>query len=91
MFGRNTNSNECYLSTGDSSGAMFIPDGSVWKLAGIHYPVDDPFSNEVNGTMFQAALMDRGGDQLRGRDSAEVFLATPTSASISTWSVLPEE
>jgi hypothetical protein len=61
MFDRDANSNECHLSSGDSSGALFILDGSVWKLAGIHYAVDGPFKNGVNGTMFLAAQMDRGG------------------------------
>lgn len=60
-FDRGGNSNECDLSVGDSSGAMFIQNGSVWQLAGIHYGVDGPFSNAVDGTMFEAALLDRGG------------------------------
>ena len=61
-FDRATNNaNECHLSVGDSSGALFIQDGIVWKLAGINYAVDGPFSNAVDGTMFEAALMDRGG------------------------------
>ena len=60
-FDRGANSNECDLSVGDSSGAMFIQNGSVWQLAGIHYAVDGPFSNAVDGTEFEAALLDRGG------------------------------
>jgi PKD repeat protein len=60
-FDRSAPSNECDLSVGDSSGAMFIQNGSVWQLAGIHYGVDGPFSNAVDGTMFEAALLDRGG------------------------------
>jgi hypothetical protein len=61
-FDRGAGSNECHLSVGDSGGAMIIQDDSnVWKLAGIHYAVDGPFSNAVDGTTFQAALMDRGG------------------------------
>jgi PKD repeat protein len=60
-FDRGAPSNECDLSVGDSSGGMFIQNGSVWQLAGIHYAVDGPFSNAVDGTIFQAALLDRGG------------------------------
>ena len=32
-----------------------------WQLAGIHYAVDGPFSNAVDGTEFEAALLERGG------------------------------
>jgi PKD repeat protein len=60
-FDRGAGSNECDLSVGDSSGAMFIQTGSVWQLAGIHYAVDGPFSNAVDDTEFDAALLDRGG------------------------------
>jgi PKD repeat protein len=61
-FTRTANSNECHLSVGDSGGALFVQDGSTWKLAGIHYAVDAPFStNGVNGSGFEAALMDYGG------------------------------
>lgn len=60
-FDRGAGSNECDLSVGDSSGAMFIQNGSVWQLAGIHYGVEGPFSNAVDGTTFDAALLDRGG------------------------------
>ncbi len=60
-FDRGAGSNECDLSVGDSSGGMFIQNGGVWQLAGIHYAVDGPFSNAVDGTTFQAALLDRGG------------------------------
>src|ERR1035437_3084882 len=40
---------------------MFIQNGGVWQLAGIDYAVDGPFSNAVDGTTFEAALLDRGG------------------------------
>jgi hypothetical protein len=59
-FDRAAGSNECHLSVGDSSGAMFIQDGGEWKLAGIHYGVDGPFSNDTYGVI-NAALLDRGG------------------------------
>jgi PKD repeat protein len=60
-FDRGAGSNECQISLGDSSGGMFIQNGSTWQLAGIQYAVDGPFSNAVDGTMFEAALLDRGG------------------------------
>jgi PKD repeat protein len=60
-FDRAAGSNECQISIGDSSGGLFIQNGSVWQLAGIHYAIDGPFSNAVDGTMFNAALLDRGG------------------------------
>ncbi len=60
-FDRGAGSNECQISVGDSSGGLFIQNGSVWQLAAIHYAVDGPFSNAVDGTMFEAALLDRGG------------------------------
>ena len=61
-FDRNGITNECDLSVGDSSGAMFIQDGSTWKLAGIHYAVDGPFSLDgTTNTQFQGAIMDVSG------------------------------
>jgi hypothetical protein len=68
--------NECALSYEDSSGAIFIEDGPTWKLAGIHYSVDGPFSNDgTTNTQFQAALTD-----LRGL----YYLSSP-----SAWTLLP--
>ena len=61
-FDRNGESNECHLSVGDSSGAMFIQDGVTWELAGIHLAVDGPFSFDgTTNTQFNAALLDMGG------------------------------
>ncbi len=55
------NSNECHLSVGDSGGGLFIQEDGVWKLAGIHVDVDGMFSNAVDGTVFNAALLDKAG------------------------------
>jgi PKD repeat protein len=60
-FDRSAGANECHLSVGDSSGALFIQSSGTWRLAGIHYAVDGPFSNAVDGAMFNAALLDKGG------------------------------
>lgn len=54
--------NECHLSSGDSSGAVFIQDGAAWKLAGINYGVDGPFSfNAAGNNSFIAAMLDLRG------------------------------
>ena len=54
--------NECDLSYHDSSGGMFIEDGNTWKLAGIHYSVDGPFSLDgTTNTQFDGALTDARG------------------------------
>jgi hypothetical protein len=50
------------LSTGDSGGAVFLYDNNKWKLAGINYLVDGPFSyTGANGSGFNASVFDKGG------------------------------
>lgn len=61
---------EAHLSSGDSGGAMFIQDGSTWKLAGINYSVDD-FNKTKDGKGFNAALFDCGGLYTRTDHSPE--------------------
>lgn len=53
--------NEAHLSVGDSGGAVFIQDGSVWKIAGINYSVDGPYNTNTIGAGFEAAIFDEGG------------------------------
>ena len=53
--------NECTLASGDSGGGVFIQEDSVWKLAGISYAVDGPFSLTDSGAAFNAAVFDVGG------------------------------
>ena len=53
--------NEATLSYGDSSGAIFIQDGSTWKLAGINYAVDGPYNTSPIGAGFDACIFDEGG------------------------------
>lgn len=61
-FDRAGGSNECHLSVGDSSGGLFMQEGGVWKLAGIHYAVDGPFSTDgTTNTQDDATLLDAGG------------------------------
>jgi PKD repeat protein len=58
FFGNNV----CDLSDGDSSGGLFIQNGSTWQLAGINHAVDGPFSTDgTTNTEFDAALLDIGG------------------------------
>jgi hypothetical protein len=92
-FQRNGMTNECDLSYNDSGGGMFLQDGGTWKLAGIHYTVDDPVvsTNGVNGSGVDAAMMDYfhsyiGGDnnwQLFTEHYAAQFYSTRVSARIS--------
>jgi hypothetical protein len=61
-FNAGAGSNECALSDGDSGGGLFIQDGGVWKLAGINYEVDGPFSLDgTTNTQFSASLLDARG------------------------------
>lgn len=53
--------NEAHLAVGDSSGAVFIQDAGVWKLAGIAYAVDAYFNTTNSGDGFQAAIFDAKG------------------------------
>jgi hypothetical protein len=52
---------ECHLSRGDSGGAVFIQEGGLWKLAGINYAVDGPYSVDGGQTGFDAAIFDERG------------------------------
>jgi hypothetical protein len=61
-FDRGAGPNECHLSTGDSSGALFVREDGSWKLAGIHSTVDGYFSLTGQGNeRLLAALLDMGG------------------------------
>ena len=62
-FDRNGITNECALTVYDSSGGMFIKDGTTWKLAGIHHAISTDFvsTNGVDGSGFYASLVDYGG------------------------------
>jgi hypothetical protein len=67
--------NEAALSAGDSGGAVFIKDGKFYKLAGINYAVDGPYSTTNSGPAFDASLFDRRG----------LYQETATD----TWTLLP--
>jgi hypothetical protein len=53
--------NEADLSSGDSGGGVFIKDGRTFKLAGINYGVDGPYSTTNSGPGFPAALFNQRG------------------------------
>lgn len=57
-FDADAGPNEAHLSTGDSGGAVFIHDGTAWKLAGINYAVDGPYKTSPTGTPFYGAIFD---------------------------------
>jgi len=71
-FDASGGANECHLSSGDSGGAMFIKDGSIWKLAGINYAVDGPYNTTNTGSGFSAAIFDGAG--LYETDIAGIWL-----------------
>jgi hypothetical protein len=73
--------NEGILSNGDSGGGVFVNDNGVWKLAGINYATDGPYS--LTGTTasgFSAAIFDKGG-LYTGKEGAWTF-NTDTAANI---------
>lgn len=54
--------NEGFLSVGDSSGGIFIQDGTgTWKLAGINYGIDGPWAASANGPQFYGAIFNEEG------------------------------
>lgn len=53
--------NEAALSSGDSSGAVFLQQGGVWKLAAINYGVQGPYQTTAADTAFYGAILDRSG------------------------------
>ena len=70
----------CHLSDHDSSGALFIQEAGVWKLAGIHYAVDGPFYRRARGgTGFINALHDARDlwYDVSGGDRAQVIGTSP--------------
>jgi hypothetical protein len=59
-------SNEGTTSAGDSSGAIFVKNGTKWQLAALNYSADGPFS--INGgSNFMASIYDKGGLSTAGQ------------------------
>jgi hypothetical protein len=53
--------NEAFLSSGDSSGAVFIQENAVWKLAGLSYGIEGPFKVTATDPSFYGAILDKSG------------------------------
>ncbi len=64
-FDKNGGTNQAYLSSGDSSGAVFIKDSGMWKLAGINYAVEGPFGIAPTDS-FYGAIYDESGIYVNG-------------------------
>ena len=60
-FNQGVGATEATLSDGDSGGAVFLEDGTTWKLAGINYGVDEVFSDNHGDGALTAALYDARG------------------------------
>ena len=60
-FSQGSGINGADLSSGDSSGPVFINDGTGWKLAGIAATVDAYFNTTDSGPGFIASLFDARG------------------------------
>ncbi len=92
-------STEAHLSVGDSGGAVFIQDGTVWKLAGINYGVSGPYYTAPPADPgFNAALFDENG-YFVGQTAAtstpasgpgEFFVTRVSSRAAFINSVIPE-
>lgn len=84
-FNKGGLTNEGALSTGDSAGGVFINDNGTWKLAGINYLVEGPFSfTGSNGSGFMASLYDKGGLYLGG-DNAWKYNTDTTADNPGNW------
>ena len=70
--------NEAHLSSGDSGGATFIQEGGVWKLAGINYAIDGPFSTDgTDATKFHAAFFNASDFYYRSQANPPVYTFIP--------------
>jgi hypothetical protein len=72
-------SNEGTTSAGDSSGAIFVNSSGKWKLAGINYSADGPFSLN-GGANFMASIFDEGGLSVGGQFVADGSTDVPGRA-----------
>jgi len=74
------------LSNGDSGGPAFVRDSDgKWKLAGINYLVEGPFSTTgTNGSGFSASIFDKGGLYVGG-DNAWKFTADTAGNVPAAW------
>jgi hypothetical protein len=68
-FDQGGGANEAHLATGDSSGPAFINDGTGWKVAGVAYAVNGPYSLTGADDGFLAAIFDARGLYYRFHDA----------------------
>ncbi len=84
-FNNGAGPNEAHLSDHDSGGAVFIQDDGIWKLAGINYAVDGPYSTGASGSNpFNAAIFDKKGLYTQGNNGWVLNVADSAGASYST-------
>ncbi len=84
-FDRAGGVNEATLATGDSSGAVFINDGTGWKLAGINYGVQADFAMTATAPSFRAAIFDAGGLYVGATVSQRFFLPDQAADMSAAW------
>jgi len=76
---------EAALAGGDSSGGVFVQNNAgVWKLAGVNFAVDGPFSRTPEGPYSFAALVDMGGYYIGS--AADHVLVPDLAEAIPSWS-----
>ena len=78
-FDQSGGNNECHLGIGDSSGPVFINDGSGWKLAGVAGLVDGGFSTTAGGPTFNAFIFDKRGLFVNGTGPKTGTTALPSA------------
>ena len=84
-FNNGAGPNESHLSAGDSGGAVFIQDNGLWKLAGINYAVDGPYSTTASGSnSFLAAIFNKNGLYTQGNSGWELNSVNIPGGSYST-------
>lgn len=59
-FNAGAGADESHISYGDSSGPVFVKEGTIWKLGGINYGADGFYTTSTNGSDpgFFAAVFD---------------------------------
>ena len=77
-FDADVSPNEAHLSGGDSGGGVFINDDGEWKLAGINFAIDGPFSRDgTAATEFHAAFFDASEFYRKDRNSPTGYTFIP--------------
>ena len=85
-FDQDGGPNEAHLTPNDSSGAVFMQDGGVWKLAGINFAVDDVYRYDGPGTYVRiiAPLFDARGYYLPDSASPTGYSQITGTAPVPT-------